>query len=188
MQTGDVASPALAEVLEGFARDGPAPGGGAAAAIVAALASAVVAKAAQASRASWAEAGGAVAQATLLRKRCVRLAEEDAGAFTAALSALETQAAGLVEQLDYAAEVPVRIAASAADVAELAAAAAERCEGAFRADAASAAMLAEAAARAAARLVEVNLTVTADDPRLVQAQRSVASASASAARALDAGR
>jgi formiminotetrahydrofolate cyclodeaminase len=188
MQSGDVQSPALAEVLDQFAREVPAPGGGTAAAVVAALAASVVAKAAHTSRSSWAEAAGVVAQASLLRDRCVKLADADARAFTAALSALDSQDAALVERLDYAAEVPLLIADTAADVAALAAVVAERCEGTFRADAATAAVFAEAAARAAARLVEINLTVTGADPRLLQAERFVADAAAAAARALDAGR
>jgi methenyltetrahydrofolate cyclohydrolase len=188
MQTGDVPAPALAEVLDGFARDVPAPGGGAAAGVVAALAASLVAKAAHASRASWADAAGVVAQASLLRDRCVKLADADARAFAAALTALEGKDATLADRLDHAAEVPLKIADAAADVAALAAVAAESCEGAFRADAATGAMFAEAAARAAARLVEINLTMTEADARLRQAKRFVAAAAASAARALDAGR
>lgn len=188
MQTGDATSPALAEILDGFARDLPAPGGGTAAGIVAALAAALVTKAAHASSESWTEAAGVLAQASLLRDRCVRLADADARAFAAALSALDGKDEALVDRLDQAAEVPLQIADAAADVAALAAVAAECCEGAFRADAATAAVFAEAAARAAARLVEVNLTVTGGDPRLHRAQRFVADAAASAARALDAGR
>ena len=187
MQSGDVPSPALAQVLEGFTRDVPAPGGGAAAGVVAALAAALVAKAAHASTASWPEAAGVVAQAALLRDRCVELADADAQAFAAAMSALERKEAALESRLERAAEVPLQIADAAADVAALAALAAERCEGAFQADAAAAAMFAEAAVRAAARLVEVNLTVTGDDPRLRQAERRAADAAASAERALDAG-
>ena len=187
MHTGDVASPALAEILDGFAREMPAPGGGAAAGVVAALAAALIAKAANASRASWADAAGVVAQASLLRDRCIKLADADAQAFAAALAALEDKGESLGDRLDSAAEIPLQIAGAAADVAGLAALAAERCEGAFRADAASAAMFAEAATRAATRLVEINLTVTGADPRLRQAQRFVADAAASATRALDAG-
>lgn len=188
MQTGDVASPALAEILDGFAREMPAPGGGAAAGVVAALAAALIAKAANASRASWADAAGVVAQASLLRDRCIKLADADAQAFAAALAALEDRGESLGATLDSAAEIPLQIADVAADVAALAAVAAERCEGAFQADAAAAAVFAEGAARATARLVEINLTVTGADPRLQRAQRFVADAAASAARALDAGR
>jgi hypothetical protein len=73
------------------------------------------------------------------------------------------------------------IAEAGADVACLAAVAADRGVADRRGDAIAAALLAEAGARAAANLVAVNLTVTPDDER-VQRARAVAEVASAAAR------
>ena len=86
----------------------------------------------------------------------------------------------LLEHTDRAAEIPLRIARAASDVSELAALVAEEGQPSLRVDAATAALLAEAGARAAAAIVEVNLTTTADDERVAVA-RQLADASGSAA-------
>ena len=78
---------------------------------------------------------------------------------------------GTPEQRDFAlgvallqaAEVPLRIAEAAADVAELAALAAAEGAPHLRPDATAAAALAEAATRAAAHLVEINLAIVPGD-------------------------
>ena len=78
---------------------------------------------------------------------------------------------GTPEQRDFAlgaallqaAEVPLRIAEAAADVAELAALAAAEGSPHLRPDATAAAALAEAATRAAAHLVEINLATVPGD-------------------------
>ena len=75
----------------------------------------------------------------------------------------------LASSLDRAAEVPLEIARVGADVAALAREISERCDQALRPDVIGAAMLAAAAAQAAAQLVEANLTVSTDDPRVQQA-------------------
>ena len=75
-------------------------------------------------------------------------------------------------RMQRAAEIPLEIARTAADVAEAAALVAELCDGVLRADAAGAAAPSAGAARAAAHLVQVNLVVTPDDPRLEQASRA----------------
>jgi methenyltetrahydrofolate cyclohydrolase len=175
----------VADVLDVFATAAPAPGGGTAAALVAALAAALVAKAAGASSVSWPDAPGVAAQALALRQRCVTLADEDARVFDTAVAALEHREEALAERLAEAAEVPLRIADAAAAVAELAAVTAPRCKGVFEADAAAAALLAEGAARASARLVAINLGVGAGDERLRRADLLAADATRSAARALD---
>jgi len=83
--------------------------------------------------------------------------------------------------------VPLAIAETAADVASLAALAAELGEGTFRGDAAAAAVLAHAGARAAAHLVAINLGIGEDDERLRRARLAEEAAAADAARALGAG-
>src|SRR4051794_4083214 len=99
--------------------------------------------AARASLDSWAEAGGAAAQAESLRVRAVRLAQEDADALTAVLAGrsgdggegVEMRAFRLGRTLHRAAEVPLSIVEAAADVALLAAHTAGHCAGAVRPDA-----------------------------------------------------
>lgn len=120
----------------------------------------------------------------------------DADAWESALAELRAAADGAVAEgddalertLEAAAEVPIRIADAAVDAALLAELAADRGEGTYRADAAVAALLAAAAARAASHLVEVNLGMRKDDPRLAEVRRSVDAASTAATRALDAAR
>jgi formiminotetrahydrofolate cyclodeaminase len=65
-----------------------------------------------------------------------------------------------------AVEPPLRIAEAAADVTELAAYIAEHADPPLRADAVAAGLVAAGCARAAAELVAVNLTVSANDERV----------------------
>lgn len=181
-------SPALTALAQGFAGSPRGAAGGAAAAAVAAIAASVVARVAAASYGVWAEAAGAAAQAALLRDRCTELADTSTIGFAAALTALQQRDEYLADRLDDALQAPLAIAQAAADVAELAASSVPCCEGTFHADAIAAALLAEASARAAAKLVEVNLTVGAGDKRLEQAELCALDASRAAARALDFGR
>ena len=135
----------------------------------------------------WDGAAGSAAQATALAGRLDGLARDDAEAFAAALGALAEGTRDLPMRMARAAEVPLEIACVAADVAEAARLVAERCDGVLRADAAGAAALAAGAAMAASHLVQANLVVTGDDPRLEQAARAADDARYSATRALDAG-
>jgi formiminotetrahydrofolate cyclodeaminase len=138
---------------------------------------------ARASRDTWREADGVAAQATALRARAAKLADADCLAFARASAGLKPDAeiAGrppLGPLLEEAADVPLRIAATAADIAELAALAARYGDPNRRADAIAAAALAEGAVRTAAVLVEVNLATRADDPRLAQVRQELAEAAA----------
>ncbi|MBA3401444.1 MAG: cyclodeaminase/cyclohydrolase family protein [Actinobacteria bacterium] len=172
-----------------------APGGGSAAALTVAFAAGLVAMVARCSK-EWEEAGGIAAQALALQARAAPLAHADAEAWEDALSALRRAGAGgrddggarrdhaLERKLERAADVPLEIAALGADTAELAVVAAERCDGAYRADAAAAAALAAGGARAAAHLVEVNLGVRAGDERLARARGSEQAAAEAADRLL----
>jgi formiminotetrahydrofolate cyclodeaminase len=179
----------LGDFLESLSAPGPVPGGGAAAALTVSFAAGLVTMAARRSADSWPEARGVAAQARTLLARTAPLAQSDADAWHAALDALEEPPGEdeLEERLTRAAQVPLAIADTAADVAELAALVAEMGDGTYRGDAAAAALLAEAGARAAEKLVAVNLTVTPEDPRLVRARRAAEAAHAAVARALDSG-
>jgi len=142
-----------------------ASGGGPLAALVTASAAELLAKIARASRDGWPEAGGVAAQAESLRDRVTPLADLAAQAYEEAIGA----AGGDYEvgrAYARAADPPLRIAEAAADVAGLAALVAEHAEPALRADAVAAGFVAAGCARAAAELVAVNLTVSADDERV----------------------
>jgi len=170
------------ELAERIASADAVPGSGWVAGIAAGFAAALVAKSAARSE-GWAGAEGARAQALDLRDRLLALAAQDARAYERALTALERRDSGLARALDKAAEVPLAIAETAADVSQLAADAAEQAEGSARADASAAAALAAGAARAAARLVEVNLTAVSEDERVARAKRAAQTGDDAAKRA-----
>jgi len=183
----------IAELLEELA--GPrSPGGGSAVGLTVAIAAAVVAMAARASKESWGAAGGIAAQAEALRARAAPLAQRDAEIYNEALLVREGAAALPAEKRDWeigkafaaAAEPPLEIARTAADVAELAAEVAVSGDPRVRADAVAAATLAAAAARAAVTLVAVNLTAIDGDPRVAEAERLAVTAGEAAARAAQA--
>jgi formiminotetrahydrofolate cyclodeaminase len=178
-------------------QSGAEPVSGAVAALVAALAASLAGAAADRSRAGWSEAAGARAQAQALRKRAVQLAERDAASYAAAREAfaerrptIEDDEASedqlvrdwrLGDAVERAAEPPLLLAATAADIAELARVIADRGAGDVRADALIAALLASASARAAAHLVRINLVVGGNQSPAVLAQRYAEDAAAAAA-------
>jgi formiminotetrahydrofolate cyclodeaminase len=161
----------------------PSPAGGSAAAVAGAMAASLVTMTARLSE-DWEDAGGVVAQASSLAGRLGSLADIDADIYTETLIALdhrdeipaERRDLVLGETLSRAAQAPLAIAQAAADVAILAAEAAEHADPRLRPDADAAAALAAAAAQAAARLVEVNLVTTRDDPRVAQARTAAEAA------------
>ena len=118
-------------LLDALASDEPLPASGTAAALVAAMAAGLVSKVARVSR-EWEDGQGVAAQARALRVRLALLATADTEAYGAALAAMrlprrlpqEQRDAILGRSLERAADVPLAIADAAADVAELAAAAA----------------------------------------------------------------
>jgi methenyltetrahydrofolate cyclohydrolase len=188
VRTATMLETPVAELLGRIADERPTPGGGSVAALAVAMAAALVEMVA-ASAEGWEERRGAAAQASALQARVARLAPLDADAYEAVLDAFERPADEsrrdfeLARKLGYAAEVPLRLAEAAADVAELAALAAERGDPRRRPDAVAAALLAEAGARAAAHLVAVNLASAAGDGRVERAERAASAASAASARA-----
>jgi methenyltetrahydrofolate cyclohydrolase len=170
--------------LEELGEHGPAPGGGSAAAVAAAMAAALVAMAARLSADSWSDAGGVSAQTAALRDRLAALAQADADDYSESLRVLENPEAipadrrdrALASALDRAAQTPLLIAETAGDVATLAYQARERVDLRVQADVDAAVALAASAAQAAARLVEVNLSATRDDPRVEQARAAAEAA------------
>lgn len=169
----------LDEFLEEVAGDRLTPGGGSLAAVVTAASAALLAKVARASKDDWIDAAGAAAQAESLRARAEPLAQVSAEHYETAVVALANVGAESPERRDFAvgrayaraAEPPLKIIETATDVAQLAVAVARNGEPSLRADAATAAVLAAAAARAAAELVAVNLTASANDERVARARK-----------------
>jgi formiminotetrahydrofolate cyclodeaminase len=183
---------AVDELLGLFTRAETGMAAGSAAALATAVVAATVARAARASG-SWEGASGIAAQADTLVARARPLARLDAAAYSAALERLarvaaeEAEAGGrrdheLRRVLEAAADVPLRIADAAADVAVLAAEVAELGDPASRPDMVAGAMLAEASARAAAQLVEVNLA--GDRERMLRGRQAGAVARWALERAL----
>lgn len=182
----------LGRFLELTAAGSEAPGGGSVAAIAVALAAALVVKVARCSGDSWPDAAGISAQAIELQDRCFSLAEEDADAWEEALAALRVAGAAgggdaeLQGKLARAADLPLAIAETGADVAVLAAWAAKLGEGGFRGEATTAAVLAQAGTRAAVDLVRINLATRDGDARSERAslaERRAADAATDALRA-----
>ena len=92
--------------------------------------------------------------------------------------------AAVENALGRAADVPLEIARTGAEVAVLAADAAEHGNPSLRGDATAGALLAAAATRAAANLVEINLASRPADERIEAARTHVLAAADSADRAL----
>src|SRR5690349_10550117 len=177
------------EFLDRVAARVPAPGGGGASAVTAALAAGLVAMAARFSAAQLPAAGNIAEQADRLRHRVAGLADEDATAYQAVLDAFAQprDAAGrrarIRDTLHGAATIPLEIAEIAAQVGQLATDVAGG-NPSLRGDALTAAYLAEAAVRSAAALVDINVRLGSLPADLSQrAARAVDAAQAAAARA-----
>lgn len=159
----------IAAFLDALEAPAPSPCGGTAAAAAAAMAASLVTMVARGSG-DWDDAAGVAAQGRALRARLLELGDADTQAFANVLMRMR-EPTGTAEQRDFAlgdallqaAEVPLRIAEAAADVAELAAFAAAEGAPQLRPDASAAATLAEAAVRASTHLVEINLATVAGD-------------------------
>jgi formiminotetrahydrofolate cyclodeaminase len=182
----------LRDFLDSLVEDGPAPGGGATAALVVAMSAGLVAMVARESKGYWDEAGGVIGQAEAFRARIAPLAQANAEAYAEALGALrkreeleeryrDQQLRGALER---SAEIPMQIAEAGCDLADLAAQLVEHGNPEVRADAAVAAVLAEGGTRAAAKLVAINLVAAGGDGRVRQAKAFVERAAEAAQRAL----
>jgi formiminotetrahydrofolate cyclodeaminase len=176
----------LNDFLEEVSSSEVAPGGGSVAAVAVAMAAGLVTMAARLSRNGWQDAAGAAAQAETLRQRVTPLVEVNVEAYTEAVAKLRSPGDDneIGRALDRAAEVPLEIARAAADVGALAVLVAEQGEPSVRADVATAALLTQAAARTAATLVEVNLSTTEGDDRILAARQFAAAAEEAAQQAV----
>jgi formiminotetrahydrofolate cyclodeaminase len=179
------------ELLDTIAAETPAPGGGSVAAFVTEMAASLAAMAARFAH-DWDGAAGAVAQAETLRHRAAPLAAEDAVAYENVLTAMrmpqdlesEVRNTLIGETLSRAADIPLLIAETANDVAELASEIAVQGNPNLRGDAAAASLLASSAARVAANLVEINLSTVEGEERIERARALVRSSERAAARAV----
>jgi formiminotetrahydrofolate cyclodeaminase len=199
MNAPDLADLPLRELLERLAAPTPAPGGGSAAAAVCGVAASLVQMAAGfGPRPDAPPAGGASleragARASELRALALELAEAEMSSYAPVLKALRRPASDpargqrLSEALTSASVVPLRIAATGAEVAALAARTAAECRPHLNGDAITAALLAGGACSAASRLVQINLASEAGDPRLQQAANFADQAAASSEAALATG-
>lgn len=170
-ESAKVAVNYLEQPLDGFldsvASGKPAPGGGAVAAVAVALAAGLCSMAARLSADHLADAADLVERTERLRQRVAPLAQEDATAYGRVLAAYRTPDGGdpdgrrerVRRALSGAADVPLAIAETGATVAEMAARLAREGNPNLRGDAVAAALVAEAGTRAAAVLVEINMTV-----------------------------
>jgi formiminotetrahydrofolate cyclodeaminase len=179
------------ELLDTIAAETPAPGGGSVAAFVTEMAASLAAMAARFAH-DWDGAAGAVAQAETLRHRAAPLAAEDAVAYENVLTAMrmpeelesEVRNTLIGETLSRAADIPLLIAETASDVAELASEIAVQGNPNLRGDAAAASLLAASAVRVAANLVEINLSTMEGEDRVERARTLVADTEKAAERAL----
>lgn len=199
MNAPDLSDLPLPELLERLAAPTPAPGGGSAAAVVCGVAASLVQMAAgfgprpDAPPADSASLEGAGARAGELRALALELAQAEMSSYAPVLEALRRPASDpergqrLSQALSNASVTPLRIAATGAEVAALAARTAAECHRHLTGDAITAALLAGGACSAASTLVRINLASEAGDPRLEQAANFARQAAASGETALATG-
>jgi formiminotetrahydrofolate cyclodeaminase len=188
----------LGDFLDAVADGSPGAAAGAGAIVATSIAAGLVSMCARRSAGSWDAASAATGQAECLRTRAAALLGEAEAAHEQAVERLDRRAneSGeapdqrdwqLGQALRRAAQAPALCADVAADVAELGAETAVRCEPGCRADAIAACRLAEAAARISADLVEINLAVGSDEQLRAAAAGSAEHARAARERASAAG-
>jgi methenyltetrahydrofolate cyclohydrolase len=176
----------LGRFLDMVASREPAPGGGASAAVAVALAAGLTAMAARFSADHLADAETIAARAEELRNRVMPLAQADAAAYGRVLDAYRTprdddekRRRRIREALSEATDVPLSIAEVGVEVAGNAARLAEEGNPNLRGDALTATVLAGAGVRAAATLVEINVSAGgADDDRLSRVDQLLATMAA----------
>ena len=165
----------LKEFLDSVPARTPAPGGGAVAAITLSLAAGLTAMAARFAPDEWERRAEVVGRAEELRARAEPLADADAEAYGAFMSARTDEA---IERI---VAIPFELTEIAVEVAELAVAVARDGNPNVSGDAAAGADLAAAVASIAARLVEIN--AQAGDERAGKAHGHAARAASMAAQA-----
>ena len=176
----------LGRFMDMVASREPTPGGGASAAVAVALAAALTAMAARFSADHLADAETIADWAEELRNRVMPLAQADAAAYGRVLDAYRTprdddekRRRRIREALSEAADVPLSIAEVGVEVAGNAARLVEEGNPNLRGDAMTAAALAKAGVRAAATLVEINVSAGgADDDRLSRVDQLLATMAA----------
>jgi formiminotetrahydrofolate cyclodeaminase len=176
----------LGRFMDMVASREPAPGGGASAAVAVALAAALTAMAARFSADHLADAETIADRAEELRNRVMPLAQADAAAYGRVLDAYRTprdddekRRRRIREALSEATDVPLSIAEVGVEVAGNAARLAEEGNPNLRGDALTATVLAGAGVRAAATLVEINVSAGgADDDRLSRVDQLLATMAA----------
>jgi formiminotetrahydrofolate cyclodeaminase len=180
----------LGRFLDLVASREPAPGGGASAAVTVALAASLSSMSARFSTDHLAEAAALAERAETLRSEVSPLAQADAAAYGRVLEAyrIERDEEGrrqrIREALSGAANVPLSIAEIGAEVAGIAARLAEVGNPNLKGDAVTAVELAGAGVRAAATLVEINISAgAADEGRLARASELVSETVAHSAAA-----
>ncbi len=172
----------LGRFMDMVASREPTPGGGASAAVAVALAAALTAMAARFSADHLADAETIADRAEELRNRVMPLAQADAAAYGRVLDAYRTprdddekRRRRIREALSEAADVPLSIAEVGVEVAGNAERLVEEGNPNLRGDAVTAAALAKAGVRAAATLVEINVSAGgADDDRLSRVDQLLA--------------
>ena len=182
----DYAELPLGRFLDMVASREPAPGGGASAAVAVALAAALTGMAARFSTDRLADAESIADNAEELRSRVMPLAQADAAAYGRVLDAYRTphddeeeRRRRIREALLEAADVPLSIAEVGVEVVGNAARLAEEGNPNLRGDAVTATVLAGAGVRAAATLVEINVSAGgADDDRLSRVDQLLATMAA----------
>jgi formiminotetrahydrofolate cyclodeaminase len=183
-----LADRSLDELLQAVAARTAAPGGGSTVALACALAAALVQMAAGFDPAGETDQAGA--RAAELRASALELAERELHAYEPVLDALQLPSGDhdreqvLAAARSAASTVPLQIAGIGAELAWLGAETAAGGSPHLTGDAVAAVLLAEGSCRAAARLVEINLTGAGEDPRLRQACELARQAAASRQYAL----
>jgi methenyltetrahydrofolate cyclohydrolase len=191
--------PSVDQWLSDLASDAPTPGGGGASALTAAASAALISMVCNLSigRPRYAEheqlLTGVLRQATERRELALSLARADADAFHTVLAAYQLPRGSEDEQRDRAqaiqaalagaAEVPLRVAAVAADLIRLAGDISGRSNPNVLSDVAVAAVLARAALDSAVVNVEVNLAGLDDGEQRAGLAGQLASHTAAAAQA-----
>ena len=183
----------LGEFLDRVASDKPAPGGGSVAAIAVALAAGLAGMAARLSTNQLPDAAELAKKADAARFGVAPLARADAESYGRVLDAYRepdpgTRTVRVRDALSGAADVPLAVAAAGNEVAGLASRLVEEGNPNLEGDATAAVLLAGAGARAAARLVEINLSAAGvDDDRLGRAKGLVDKAAEGVRRATEGG-
>jgi formiminotetrahydrofolate cyclodeaminase len=182
----------LQEFLDLVASDRPAPGGGSVAAVAVALAAGLAGMTARLSTGQLADAPTLANRADASRRRVAPLARADAESYGRVLHAYhlpqepdpETRSERLEDALSEAADVPLAVAEVGSEVAGIAARLVEKGNPNLEGDAITAVLLADAGVRAAAALVEINLSsANVGDDRLGRANELVDETAATAQRA-----